>query len=1118
MTTAVLNSRFVTRYEPDFRRWVEFLAERHGPIVAISRKAPRLLELLHREGIASSDLLSRVVSEHALPFMGSYADDLIVVDDSVIHGSTFRSVIEMARGIQKNLGNSSRVTGAPFAVGTRAAETCREVLDAYFMSLADEETSAFVNGEVYAFRLLGMPYDVEHPTSSVRSPMIGSTPTRELLLQRFAAALGGHLVSVDHIVPMEGEHVASAQGWTLLLKSGDDLGTLGTMSFAKLRIYLDPCDEERLTFASIRPLPFSFAGLPQWLRALPPNLYKAWWTAQQAVSENANGDLRRLADRRLVIFANHLGESALLGHAREVFEDVAGSREKLHWEPARALDVRLLLGPVLCNEVLGYISEPHGPPTVPDVIPASVHADVGSLIDPLDILPNDYAADYEALRRDLIAPATSPTEALRAIFQAQHIAIEKASRISGVADTTRLEFGLTIGTLLSQVRSVISSATDAEIHRALDALIDTGCVVPRYIRRRVAGREIWVRMFRVGEGSNSPTIHAIQCAYNQLSESLPARDGIPATLLEKFCVLAFTQSIADSRLTPFASLEITKDFYLYGARAVVTRARNKPFLVDWATSHKVLRRVRDPIGEMAGEAEVRYALYGRIPRIHPPDDSPWGSEELEALQDLAQFMGIVARTPGLRTDAAVVITSAATRRELHRAVQTELSLWLDDDRASIHDLLYALSEASDVDGAARKEALDRLEHVFARNANFLTQAISKRTLYDRRGDFFRQIDDAVRNDRSAQRIWRKIKQGIDNRRSLEEKNPGFDDTFLTIRCAYALSSLIHAAAGMGRAPGLFSVVSTAADELRRSVEAAVAGSRVFAALAEPLGTGQGPLLDSVPSGLTLAGLSFASVSAAIQPAALRLADVCQRVLDTHPLDFANAPYEVLEPPRYIATWDLRSSGEIKDQEARNRALEEANYKIQQVLGQRDIKAFVPASRDDGNGLIAHSLGDILTCFAILDEVITSMGFTFRMGCDVNVQGGLRLFKGRHRNRLSLEADAYGGRAYEFAARMMSLFKELRADESRWNGEAVPEEPQTSYLVLSEFAKRYGEARSRTPWPPNDIVVQKPNGTYTPRVLTSIPVDVYLVRSGPTLSTADLELVVAPTVSGAPPIG
>ncbi len=112
-----------------------------------------------------------------------------------------------------------------------------------------------------------------------------------------------------------------------------------------------------------------------------------------------------------------------------------------------------------------------------------------------------------------------------------------------------------------------------------------------------------------------------------------------------------------------------------------------------------------------------------------------------------------------------------------------------------------------------------------------------------------------------------------------------------------------------------------------------------------------------------------------------------------------------------------------------------------------------------------------------------------MGCDTNADGTLT--RGRSSSRLA-------GRAFEYAARMMSFYGEIHKDAGAWTSDdsrdhngvhGRPEDPQdgTSYLVLSEQAYRLAEEQTNA----GLTEFTRLSGWYKPRVFGAYKRRVYV---------------------------
>jgi hypothetical protein len=224
--------------------------------------------------------------------------------------------------------------------------------------------------------------------------------------------------------------------------------------------------------------------------------------------------------------------------------------------------------------------------------------------------------------------------------------------------------------------------------------------------------------------------------------------------------------------------------------------------------------------------------------------------------------------------------------------------------------------------------------------------------------------------------------------------------------------------------------------------------------------------------------SFVDLFDVLRPTLVEIAARCDDVLRSFGTEEFKEAVRVLEPPQYIVMWDIRGSTETESRDDIEPVIALANQRVLTTVGDR-VMDFRPESRDDGNGLICSHFSDVAAVFQILLETFHER--VFRCGCNVNLEGRLNYYP---------EKKALGGRAYEYAARISALFKEIRAHDDVWDGGRRPEEPAASYLVLGEFARRFAEQERA--WPPEGFVVRDLPGLYRPRVHASIPISVCLV--------------------------
>ena len=144
----------------------DYLLEAHPALlIGIARSGLRLLEVLfHYDDKLKKKLISKLISEKAMPFMPVHqVKDVVVVDDLVLFGSTFSEILSDV---------SSMFQTEPKAVGFAA---CDETVDPKFkkilrrfLPLSENQIDWYCDTATQAFRTLGKTYDVDHPVLKIQ--------------------------------------------------------------------------------------------------------------------------------------------------------------------------------------------------------------------------------------------------------------------------------------------------------------------------------------------------------------------------------------------------------------------------------------------------------------------------------------------------------------------------------------------------------------------------------------------------------------------------------------------------------------------------------------------------------------------------------------------------------------------------------------------------------------------------------------------------------------------------------------------------------------------------------------------------------------------------------------
>lgn len=1087
-------SAFVESYRAGLSAWAKDLESRQGLIVAIARKAPRLLELLVDEGLLSPTVLRRVVSERALPFLSEPSGPLTVVDDAIRWGSTFQRIVTIAQDAVAPWQAAESVEGLPFAVSEGAEPRFLQCVSKYFLKLRLPEVSPFAQSQVTAYRLGGSPLDIDHPTATFRGDF-SDLASLEELLHEVVQELSGQLIPLTSCVPAS-DSPTRVFAWSLLLPAPNHDGL--TSDVCKLRLFLNAA-QDRLTLAAMHPITISRATLERATELLPECAAPAWTRLTQAVRPSANGCLRVAADCSLATMFNWLHAVPLLANSLKRLEHAF---ERWDWRVTttgpRADDLRLLVGLPLARELEPLLAE-HLNGAVP---PSNAQVALTTGVVPPDTwIPTDYATDYASQLETLQRHVVTTEDALQAVLLAQHFAIELPSRTAENNSHDRLEFGVAFRYLVQQAQRAVPGASEPEIHAAFDRLIDEGCIVPRYIKVAVGDDFVWMRAYRVGEGPLEQLLHTVRLLAETLSKELNS-DTIPRLLLEKYAVLALSDDLRQRRLAPLASLPTRKDFFLYGARQSVVLGRDKRFLLDWATDRKLF----DSSAKDDDEVRRAYRLNSGLDAFLPPEDIAWDKDARRAIRDLAKLVVKIHATKGLGSDALVLITSVATGEEHLRAAETELDLWLHDRRASIYGAVAEMALLADDQHRGVAKAADLaprladLADLLVRTANFTAQEASKTKLAGRRAAIFKEIDAAVKGDQTLEDVWEDLSDILASREVRERRASGLPTILSALRIAYAANRLLRdllAHAGWkdqeGRSlplPASLELLEERLGGLRGT--AGTSQSRVdeYALRFLASWNGRPSVKDLIAQARETSAAPFPEAFSACRRLILEIADRCDAILRAYGSDQYRESPVVLEPPLYLVMWDIEGSTERDTRQPMEELITKAQERIAQTLG-ADVIDFRPQSRDDGNGLICRTFADALLAFGTLADVYAEAAGTgqqairFRCGVEANVQGRLHYYP-----KTRVIDAAYGGRAYEHAARIAGFFKEIGTEPSRWSGTALPAKPLTSYLVVGEFARRYAEQEGS--WPPATWKSIELPGRYSPRVHGALPIQVFVV--------------------------
>lgn len=1078
----LLGTRLVQVFGGRLKDWADELQKRPETVVAISRKGPRLIELMVREGFLPESVLSRVITEQALPFLTQNDNaGFVVVDDAMTYGTTFYRIFKLAEQTQIRCGGSGqRLAGIPFAVGQEASPKHRALVTKHFLDLAPDQIAPFVNNEMLAFRLLGKPYDIEHPmltwTGDFTDPF-----ELEAALERITELLGGQKISIDTLVPTEEGNVP-VRCWTILLPANSSSNLYPHADFEKLRIYLNP-EKNRLLVAMMRPLSLSKDDMDSLGKILPVPLNRLWIEAAEKIDTEADKRMAIAGSRSLVMWANFLLATVLLRDIKETFLEVFETTmlQPRMFGPHRE-DLQYLIGPVLClraESSLAHFLECVNADSTPSSYPLFYHAnDITG-----EKVPQRYTEEYTSLLLSLVGNAQKVEDVLQVIFYAQHTHIELISRRDNDTndddDDERLEFGITYSKLIQTVQVKFPNAVEADIHECLDKLIDDGAIVPRYLNMALSDKSaIWVRVFRVGEGTIQKAAQAVRLLFEKLSKEM-GKTELPAVAFEKFCTLALCVATDNDALRPLQSIGILKLFHLYGARpALMLVGQKSEFLTEWAISQNILSRSKSTADELKGN----YILQQNIEKSYPSHECPWDENVKDGLEDLALLVAAIYKK--CKSSALVALTSTASNQELQRALEAELQLWLYDHTSSVYKGLAELSRLAEVITTIppTQDQLNIVNNVLFKMGNFTAQVNNKFNLAENRQKIYEEIDELVATDKLMIRCWRKLRTTLNGRMSSESISPVSEEIISTLRIAHITTRILRELLTLA---GFKDERSKGMEESLNLLQATLDDPGKV----DPITRSMFAVTDSKPDVATLLTIAkgqhlddFIEAFPSVRELVLKIADRCEHVLQTHGIDRNLEQSKLLTPPHYIMMWDIIDSTKQENRDKIESMIVKANQQIKNTFGDR-ILGFHADSKDDSNNFTCENFAIVLMAFQILNDVFHDCHF--RAGCEVNLQGQLNYYP---------QSKSLGGRAFEYAARVMAFYKEVKTDPALWSNKETPLEPdETNYMVVSEFAKRYAQQENTWPTSETPYIIDELDGRYKARVNASLPVSLTILQ-------------------------
>lgn len=454
---------------------------------AISRKMPKLLDILHGRLNEVWDRLY-IFTEIAIPFIEwSEVKAVILADDAIYFGSTFKSVYQTIRDYAPDVKivpistiKASEVT-LPFEKDLKTTYVPR-VVGHYF-----------VNCLSLSFRKKCTPFEVEFPVFQLKIPK-------------------GKLSKVVNVLKKKNEEFGSGKVYVIDNEISSYKNTKYKYGIAELGVIFSPEDEEckkvrlyckddALYFSSICPNMITRRMLAG-NEMFSGTIFDTLWNN---ITKEIHDKDTECAQKSLCIAANFIYSLDYFFNVWNFFSNELSSigidTDSI---TLRDRECFLLFGKNISNMFMEWIIEKKKENYIFTHYEYINNLEFKGLVNSNEeFLPNlQYRDFYSSVQNRLLSRFTNVQQLLISLFYVQGEMLDKMNRSFTQLDSDRLKYGHTFGSifyLLSKRNKNVEEMPEI-VHSWIDAQIDAARLVPQYICVNTQKVEnVWVRVFRSGE-------------------------------------------------------------------------------------------------------------------------------------------------------------------------------------------------------------------------------------------------------------------------------------------------------------------------------------------------------------------------------------------------------------------------------------------------------------------------------------------------------------------------------------------------------------------------------------------------------------------------------------------
>ena len=503
--------------------WYGKLMAQDAIIIAIARKAPRLLSYCKLKFPDLYNPTVKVISDIAIPFVNWREIDkrCVVIDEAIYHGTTFEKVLDVLTKVIND--ENTEVKGMPLVI-TQDALNVPKIIESLVegWNLIDsDKCNFFIDTIISKFFDLGKPYDIEYPLFYLS--LSKNKYSKEELDESIATVL--KLMAADDEeksskkpIFFKNKNYRREDGQTFSAFTYctdyiyDEYQEAIKPDFSKLRIFHT---DDSICIASMAPHTINIKNLETSNNMFVGKIGEVWnliLNTAKDINGKEDKNVEHQTQKSLVIFANYLlSANHFIRFKRKLerlFAAVLGYDVDFY---LKTEDIQLLAGTENAEYVRDLLMALK---SFEDIYtPFKESNTIDSLI------PLMYKKDFlMQLTLDNMFDKKTVGSIISNVFSDLHWMVEVKSRRQPRSAYDRLEFGESLSSIGELCTGLLpEQSTARNIHKNIDMRIDRGSMVPDYVCVNDAFNTYWKRMFRSGENEDLTRDQHFRICINILS-------------------------------------------------------------------------------------------------------------------------------------------------------------------------------------------------------------------------------------------------------------------------------------------------------------------------------------------------------------------------------------------------------------------------------------------------------------------------------------------------------------------------------------------------------------------------------------------------------------------------